>query len=1050
MKKKLKLLRHSLWVITLLMLSLTGIAQQKTISGIVLDAKNNNALEKATVTIKNSKIATLTKPDGRFEIKVPKNNSVLVVSFTGYESQEIPVKLQTTFTIALKPSVTGLNEVVVIGYGTEKKKAVNGAVSSIKASDLNVETNSNFIQALAGRAPGLLALQSTGQPGADVNVQIRSNPSFASSGVLYVVDGVPINNAAGDPGNNWQYGGAGGVDRSPLNFINPNDIESIVILKDASAASIYGAQAGAGVILITTKRGKGDKPRLEYGFSQAFQKQAKFYDLLGTKDYMNGQNNILQEAWLRNNSIAPYGTTDPGSVTAFIPEFTQQQIDTTQIQPSAVKAISRTGFVQQHNLSLSGTSGKTRYFISGNYFDQQGVIRGTDYTRYNGRVNLDQAISSKIRVGVNITTSNSSADNQAINTDHDQSEGIIFAAIDWPANLPFKDADGNYTSNPRSGFVPNPLSYLAITDKTADKRLLTNGYGEWEIIPGLKAKANFSYDESTETRSIYYPNDFLYGARANGLATIGVSNSNNKLLEYTLAYSHDISKNQNINTVAGYSYQVTNYDGVSLRNNDFLTDAFLYNNIGAGTAPRPTVGSYRSEQVWASYFARAIYSLNDKYFLSASIRRDGSSVFAQNKKYGYFPSFSAGWIVSQESFFKGISPVINYLKLRAAYGATGNSNIGGSAFAYYSTGYNYVFNNTQNTGVALSQIANPNLTWETAREINLGLDYQIVNGRISGTFDYFNKTIVNLLSFVPLTTDFPVSSVAANAGETRSKGWEIGLQSKNIVRQAQTGFEWNTEVTLSHFYSSWVKRAPDVLKTLAPYINPTGQFDDGALYAFISDGIYKGKGTAPAAQPGLIPGGIIMKDFNGYDANGKLTGKPDGQISSADIRYLGSSVPKLSFGFNNTFNFNNFDLSIYMYGITGGLKYNSDYAQAFGLEANAAFGYNTLSIAKQAWSSKNPSSNWPTGLNSGGSDAQGNSSFWYEKDNFVRCRDITLGYRFPTQLIQKQHIFNGLRLSVDVQNPFIITNYKGIDPELQSFVAYPLTKSIVVGVNASF
>lgn len=1049
MKKKLKLLRYSIRVVTFLMLSLPGIAQQKKISGIVLDANSKNALGGATVSIKNSKISTITKPDGGFEITVPRNNSVLVVSFTSYESLEIPVNLQTTFTITLKPSVIGLDDVVVIGYGTTKRKAVNGAVSSVKASDLNVETNSNFAQALAGRAPGLLALQSTGQPGASVNIQIRSNPSFASSGVLYVVDGVPINNAAGDPGNNPQYGG-GGIDRSPLNFINPNDIESIEILKDASAASIYGAQAGAGVILITTKRGKGDKPRLEYGFSQAFQKQAKFYDLLGTKEYMNEQNNILQEAWLKNNLIAPYGNTDPSSVGSFIPKFIQQQIDTTKNMPSAIKAISQTGFVQQHNLSLTGTSGKTRYFVSGNYLDQQGVIRGTDYKRYNGRVNLDQAISSKIRVGVNINTSNFSANNQAINTGQNENEGIISAAIDFPGNLPFQNANGNYISNPNSSFVPNPLSYLAVTDKTVGNRLLTNGYGEWEIITGLKAKANFSYDQSTEKRSVYLPNNFLYGARANGQASIGQSNSNNKLLEYTLSYSRKLGKGQNINALAGYSYQVTNFDGLNIKNNDFLTDQFLYNNIGAGVAPRPTVGSYRSQQAWASYFGRAIYSLKEKYFLSVSVRRDGSSVFAKNKKFGYFPSFSAGWIVSEEPFFKSVLPAFNYLKLRASYGSTGNSNIGGSAFAYYATGVNYVFNNIENTGVSLSQVANPNLTWETVKEINLGLDYQLVHGRITGTFDYFNKTISNLLSFVPLTTDFPVTSVADNAGETRSKGWEIGLQSKNIVSNAKSGFEWNTSFTLSHFYSLWVKRSPDALKTLEKYKDPYGQFDDGAIYTFLSDGIYKGKGQVPVQMPGLIPGGIVLKDLNGYDANGNLTGKPDGQINSADIRYLGSSLPKLSFGFGNTFKFNNFDLSIYMYGITGGLKFNYDYKAAFGLEANAAFGYNTLSVGKQAWSSKNPNSNWPTGLNSGGSDAQGNSSFWYEKNDFIRCRDINLGYTFSSSLLQKQHIFSSVRLSTAIQNPFVITNYKGLDPELQNYRGYPLTKSIILALNVTF
>lgn len=1024
------------------------------VSGVVFSA-DMKPLSGASVSLKGSNIGTTTDAAGKFTLDVPAAGATLLISYIGYEPSKIVVSKSTdALQVVLKRSDAKTEEVVVIGYGTARRREVNGSVSTVKAEDLNVESNTNFAQALAGRAPGLLAIQTTGQPGASVNLQIRDNPSFASAGVLYVLDGVPINATAGDPGSNPQYGG-GGVDRSPLNFINPNDIESIEILKDASAASIYGAQAGAGVVLITTKRGKGDKPKLEYGFSQAFQKQAKFFDLLNTRDYMTQRNDILHEAWLKNNGLAPYGNTDPTTVTPFVPKYSQQQIDTTPAQPSAIKAISRNGFVQQHNVSLSGTSGKTRYFISGNYLDQQGVIKGTDYTRYNARVNLDQTITDHLKAGINFSTSNSTAGNQAIQTSANEAGGIILSAFYYPANLPLVTPAGNYPLSPDYPAIPNPLSYLTVTDQTKFNRLLTNGFAEWEIISGLKARANFSYDQSTSKRSVYEPKTFLFGANGNGVASIGEANSNTKLLEYTLSYAKNIGSAQRINALAGYSYQVTNYDGLNAANNNFLTDQFLYNNIGAGTAPRPTVGSYAGQQTWASYFARAIYSLYDKYFLTASLRRDGSSIFAENKKYGYFPSFSAGWLASQEEFFRPLLPVVNYLKVRASYGATGNSNIGQNAFAYYSANYNYVFNNTQNTGVALSQIANTGLTWETARELNAGIDFQLLDRRISGSVDYFNKTISNLLSFVPLTTDFPVASVASNAGKTRTKGWEIGLQTKNIVAGSPDGFEWNTSITLSHFYSNWIERSPSALKTLAKYIDPKGQFQyadgSGAIYGYVAEGIYNGKAAPPAQMPGLIPGGIIIKDFNGYDAAGNLTGKPDGALSSADEKYLGSTTPKLSFGINNTFRYHHFDLSVYMYGTTGALKYNSDYNYAFSLQSNLAqFGWNTLTVTKGAWSSTNPNGKWPNGLNTGYEAYTGSSSFWYEKADFLRCRDITLGYTFPGKLIQGQHLFKGLRLSVDLQNMFTLTSYKGLDPELQSFVAYPLTRSVVFGLNASF
>ncbi|HWK03553.1 MAG TPA: TonB-dependent receptor [Puia sp.] len=1018
------------------------------VHGKVTD-ENGKPLAGVSVMVAGTGKGVTTDSAGRYIINVPKGG-VLNFSYVGFGNQKIVVDNRTSIDVKLVASASELNNLVIIGYGSVKRKEVTGAISTIKGDDLNTSANTSFEQALAGRAPGLLAVQSTGQPGADVNIRIRDNPSYASSGTLFVLDGVPINNAAYDPGNNPVYG-SGGVSRSPMNFINPNDIESIEILKDASAASIYGAQAGAGVVLITTKRGKSDKPRLDYNFSQAFQKEAKFYDILGTKDYMSVRNQILHEMYLANHKISPYGNTDPTTVAAFTPKYSQQQIDTTAVQPDLLKSISRPGFVQQHNLSLSGGNAKTRYFISGNYINQQGVIRGSDLTRYNGRINIDQVVSNKIRLGVNIVTSNSGANNQAVQTSQNESGGIILAAMYYPANLPALNADGTYPLSPDYPNIPNPLSYLTVTDQTNDKRLLTSGFAEWEIISGLKAKANFSYDQSTEKRMVYMPTSFLYGQRAGGSASIGETNAATQLIDYTLAYSKNIGDHQKINAVAGYSYQVNNDDKFSAGNNNFLTDQFSFNNLSAGANPHPSVGSDKSRQVWASYFARAIYSLYDKYTISASIRRDGSSIFAENKKYGYFPSVSAAWMVSEEPFFESIHPVVNNLKFRASYGTTGNSNIGQNAFAYYGTGLNYVFGNTQATGVSLSQIANPNLTWETVRELNLGIDYDLLKGRISGSFDYFHKTISNLLTYIPLTTDYPVSSVASNAGETGSRGWEIGLHSRNIVNQGKSGFQWNTDLTLSHFYSFWIQRSPNNLKTLAKYIDPKGQFDNAAIYGYVSDGIYTGQKAAPAAMPGLIPGGLMVKDLNGYDASGNLTGKPDGQISSADMKYLGSSAPKVSLGFNNTFRYGNFDLSIYLYGSFGALKYNTDYEYAFGLQAHLAqFGWNTLNVVKDRWTSSNINAKWPSGLNTGYEAYTGSSSFWYEKADFIRCRDITLAYTVPASYLKQQNIFSGLRVSAGIQNVFVITGYKGIDPELQSFLAYPMTRSVIIGVNASF
>ncbi|RPE12019.1 TonB-dependent receptor [Chitinophaga lutea] len=1018
------------------------------VTGRVTD-ESGLPLPGVTVQVKGTRLGTSTDANGKYTIQVPENAAqALVFSFIGKETKEVAIDGNTTVDVVLKELVTQQQEIVVIGYGSVKKKTVTGAISSVKTAELNTAASTNIVQALAGRASGISAIQSSGQPGAGVSLQIRSNPSFASPGALYVVDGVIINDNAGEPSSSTRYGSSG-VDRSPLNFINPNDIESIDFLKDASATAIYGARAGAGVVLITTKQGKGDKPKLEYDVNHSFQDIFKFYDILNTKEYMEQRNKIGYEKWMFDNKIAPYGNTDPATVTPFKPKYTQTQIDTTRMQPNAVDAITRKGFTQQHNISLSGMANKTRYYVSGNYLNQQGVLEHSNFTRYGGRISLDQAISPFVKVGVNVIASGSKADNANVGTQQNEYSGMVLSAFYYPATMPLKDAQGNYPINPDYQNSPNPLSFLDITDYTKSSRLLTSGYAEWNVIPSLKLKYNYSYDQSASKRYAYLPKSFLYGARSGGQASINESNSVSKLSEITANYTKQFGDIHSIQALVGHSYQVSDWDGLGLYNDRFPTDNFLFYNIGYGTAPRPGVSSYQNPtRIWKSYFGRVIYELADKYILTASLRRDGASNFAANKKWGTFPGVSAAWIISEENFIKNHIPAINFLKLRAGYGTTGNSNIGGSAFSYYTSNSPYVFGNTSLPGVTLDQLSNENLSWETQRDINVGLDFQVLQNRISGSFDYFNRTIVDLLTKVPLLTDFPVSQVASNAGKTRSRGWDVNLNTKNIVSNKAGGFNWSTTINVSHYFNSWVTRSPNALQTLPKYEAPDGPFN--AIYGYVSDGIFQGGKAAPAHMPGILPGGIMVKDLNGYDTNGNLTGKPDGRISSADRILLGINGPRYSFGFNNTFSYRNFDLGIFMYGYIQ-KKYNSDLASSFSTYAQLGqFGWNVLSVVKERWSYDNTTAKYPTGLNDPYGSYASDSDYWLENGSFLRCRDITLGYTVGHGLISKQSVLTGLRLYANVQNPFIITKYRGIDPELQNYLAYPMSRSFTIGLNAKF
>ncbi|MGJ1261925.1 TonB-dependent receptor [Sphingobacterium spiritivorum] len=1028
-------------------------SKSEVVTGIVKD-ENGQPLPNVVVRVKESNKVVQTDASGKFTIEVL-SGQTLIIRHVSYQTKEITYTGDSHLEISLSAASNEISEVTVIGYGAIKSKNVTGAIAKVEAKDLNLSVASSFLQTLQGKAAGVQVIQETGQPGAGVKVQIRSNPSSANAGVLYVLDGVPINDNAGQPNMAGGIGSkyvSGGVDKSPLNFINPNDLESIQFLKDASAASIYGARAGAGVVLLTTKKGKNGKSALEYSGSYGIQNVDKMYEVFGTKEYMRQRNLLKEEVWYRTNKIGPYyGNVDPSTVKPFVPIYTQQQIDNAIESQTATEAIIRRGYTQQHNISMSGGNDKTRYFVSGNYFDQKGILLATDYKRYNGRISLEHQVSDKVNIGANIIVSNSLANNTVTNGQFENG-GIVTAAIYWSPDVPLRDDKGGYPISPYYAVIPNPLSYETVTDLTKANRILTNAYGEWKIMEGLKAKASFSYDQSNAKRSNYFPRTFLYGSQSNGAASIAQSESQSKLFEYTLNYDKNIGELHHLNAVAGYSFQKTNWEGFNAGNQNFLSDASSYYDLNAGQSDKPNVGSYKSETTWASYFARAIYTYRDNITLQASVRRDGSSIFAKNKKWGYFPAVSAGWVLSDEAWLKDAT-VVSFLKLRAGYGETGNSSFGSSAFEQYGTGVNGYFGpNNVSSGLIKTRDANPNLTWETAGELNMGTDFALFNNRLSGSFDYFTKTIRNLIVFVPYPKGFIIDGVFGNAGKTRSTGYEISLESKNIREEDEGGFSWSTRINLSHYKNYWVERTEMALKALQPYEVATGS--DALyrpIYGFVADGFFTGKfGEAPAHMPGMLPGGVIIKDINGFDTNGKLTGQPDGKITDADKTLLGNAEPTLNFGLGNTFHYKGFDLNIYL----SGLK-QKRFSPVPGIRAGDGsmngFGWNAMPTPEPVWSIFNTDGTMPTSLSDpsyGG--YQGASTYWLIDATFLRARNITLGYSFPSNWLNKQKVFSSLRVSFDVQNAFTITKYPVFDPELRMDNFYPMVRSYVFGLNASF
>ncbi len=1019
------------------------------IKGTVKD-QLGNPLSGVSIIIKGTNKGTDTKADGSFSIDANVGN-VLEFTIVGYQKKSITIDQSNNINVVMEIEAVMGNEIVVIGFGTAKTKTITGAVASVKASNLNFENTPSFQSALNGKVAGLQITQNSGQPGASIGVQIRSNPTSNSAGVLYVIDGVPIVDAPSAPGTGSRYGGAG-VSQSILNSINPNDIESIQVLKDASSASIYGARAGSSVILITTKKGTRGATVINYSGSYAFEKAANVFPQFNAHQYENIRNSVSLQKWYSDNKIGPFfGAADSATVAAtkpYKPYYTADQIAATTDLPSALSQVLRNGYINQQNLSMSGGSEKTTYFVSGNYFDQKGTVIATGMKRYNGLVRIDENISPKLKAGINLIGSNSNTQNAVYGGTFENS-GVIPAAQNWPANQPLVNADGSFPINNQYAAAPNPLSYQLNNDHTIATRLLSMANVEYEIIKDLKAKAIFSYDQQDAKRNYYSPSAFLYSSQ--GTASITDNSSNTLLLNYTLGYQHTFAQKHAINAVIGYEYNKTNGENVGAGNKTFFSDIIGYYNLGLGQSARPSVSSYQYTNSWASYVARAIYTYDNKLSISASINRNGSTAFAAGKKWGYFPSVGATYIIFDDGNSK--IKAINYLKIRVGYGETGNPPSSGSAFAQYGPRVSPTFGTSSTfTGIYLTQAANPNLSWETAEEINVGLDYGLFNNRITGSIDVFSKTIKNLITNIPLPTDFLVSSITGNAGSTRDRGYEFLVNTKNIVSSHAEGFRWNSSLTFSHYFDFWVQRSPGALATLAKYVAASGpQAAYYGVYGYESEGLYTGtKGPAPTTMPGMFPGGLILRDIHGYDANGALIG-PDGAITGADQTLISNSRPKFNFSIGNDFFYKNFQFSIFFAGQKL-KKYASWGGSISGLYDQVGQGYNAYyPEVNERWTTLTPNASIPSGLRDPKyNDFQNASDYYYIDATFLRCQDIKLGYNLPDKILGDRKTFKRVNISFDVNNAFLITKYPYLDPQINQGSFYPLNRGYIIGLNAGF
>ena len=1022
----------SRYILLFLITGLSGVQvfAQKTVIGKVTD-ENSQPLAGVTVTIKGTSTSSATDANGNYNITAS-SGDILVFTSAEYVTVESAVGNENSVNVRLTNKVTAIDEVVMVGYGTQRRRDISSSIVSIKTDIIPKSANTSINNVIQGRAAGLNVDLRSAQPGGRLNISIRGRGT-----PLYVIDGVPLfNYSSAEPsivsfGSAVETGFNGGIDRDPLSNMNPSDIESVDILKDASATAIYGSAASNGVILITTKKGKSSNGNLltEYRGSYTVQTPKDYFDLLNAKEFMQQQVRLDRDRTLYNAGAAPYGN-NPAPV--FNPLFTQAQIDAAGEGTDWLDILMRDGSIQEHNISISGGSDKTKVYTSFNYYDNEAIVENSDFSRYAGRVNLDQKLNNRINFSLQMQMSQVNSNNQSTgNGGNSEKFNSLQTAYAFAPYLEIYDANGNYTKTLNTQ-ITNPAAFLIIKDKLRTKRFFAAPSLEFKIINGLSLKLVGGIDKTTSDRKFFLPAKAQNYLFPGGLAQLSTNQLHNYSLEGYATYSKSFG-DHSLNAVAGSGYYKAFSESFSMQGADFFTDALGYDNIGLATNRDKTLmGSNRSVDVIKySWFSRVNYSYKSKYTVSLLGRVDASSNFSENHKYGFFPGIQASWRIGQEDFLIN-SNVISDLKLRVGYGEVG-TDPGLTALSLYGTsGGTFLIGNTTYPSVALTQLANPDLTWETLKNINIGVEYELWQGIISGALDLFRNDRIDIVRNVQLPYNNAVLQLATNqGGSQRNQGIEFSINSKNFTGKK---FRWETSFNISTYNNRWLERSPyDVLNSFQKTEDRTD-----IVYGWQTNGIIQTVDKKPSYMPNGRLGNVIYIDQNN-----------DNALNAGDVVVLGYTTPKWALGLDNRVSFMNFDFDIFVYGrIKQNMANNLSgfyAADRIGIPA----GQNTLVDIKRVWSTDNPTGTLPGIAGSVYTVPTGATSDFYRQDvNYLRLRNITLGYT-----INPKKYIRSARLYVDIQNVALWTNYDGYDPEIavgNEGNPYPQTLSTTVGVSISF
>ncbi|MDF2432602.1 MAG: TonB-dependent starch-binding outer membrane protein SusC [Mucilaginibacter sp.] len=1064
-----KILRMTLLFISLLM-CFRSMAQNPgtVIKGTVTDDKGAT-LPGVSVTVKGTTTGVITDVNGKYTITVPAGGKTLVFSFIGMERQEIPIGTKAVINVSMQLSSTALSnvDVVAIGYGSQKRGDINGAISSVSAKDIQDIPMPSIDQMLQGKAAGVTITQNSGAPGATVSVRVRGITSFNGSEPLYVIDGVAID---GNANNGHQLTSQASPSQqetsaSPLAQLNPNDIESIDVLKDASATAIYGSRGSNGVVIITTKKGKNGTAKINYDGYYGVQTQGKFLKMMNLPQYAAYENTLADQfGQQRRIEFSDPSVLGPGTNWQY--------------------AIFKNAPEQSHTLSISGARNGTDYYVSGGYYTQQGTVLGSDFNRYTFHTTVNSQVKDWFKVGTSVSANQSFA-----NIGLGNSYGIIYNALLQAPDAAVYNADGSFAGPAVvNGTIEgglNPVQQaLSITNNIRRSNVQGNFYGDVifnkDFTLHSEIDGNFDWSEAKAFLPTY-----SYGATGSSVAFVNTQASLNEYNAHDsywnwvehLNYNHTFGKKHVVSALVGHEVWASSYDGIQAGTTGF-TAGNTIQTLNLGTQANNTLGEPKGSTSMESWLARVIYTFDNKYSITASDRSDRSSNFAQGHQTGYFPGVAVSWRVSEEPFMAGVKQFADNIKLRVGYGTTGNSNI---PQYRYGTAINPVVTGL-GTGFSFYNFSNPGLTWETAIQKNIGLDFSILNNRIDASIDVYDKTSKNFLFQQPLpaflgggTAEYSNAAIVqppyVNAGEIENKGIELSITSRNIISK---NFSWTTNVIFSHYTNKVVSLngfpsligtvstgfGPSIPATYTQVGGPVGEF-----YGYKVQGIIKTTAQLQqlAAHPQNVVGipstvssdrtlsnGVYLGDIQYYGENNNGN-SPNTQYA------LGNPNPDFTYSITNTFTYKDFDLSIFLNGSYGGKILNAVDYQIAGM-----YGLYQNQLATQAnfWTPSNPNSNIPAPRSGFGNNNLVMSDRFLESASYLRLQNVRLGYNLPAKWARYVKMTR-LKAFVSGQNLYVFTKYTGLDPEVGSlnqnptlqnidYGRYPSPRVITFGLNAEF